>query len=50
MTVEELIGDFLNPPNAYQSLSVERVCLSLILTFYDHFIHFFMFTEKPSKE
>lgn len=33
MTVEELISDFLNPPNAYQSLSIERVCLSLILTF-----------------
>lgn len=33
MTVEELINDFLNPPNAYQSLSVERVSLSLILTF-----------------
>ncbi|MEJ2243242.1 MAG: hypothetical protein P8X87_01700 [Candidatus Bathyarchaeota archaeon] len=33
MTVEELISDFLNPPNVYLSLSIELVCLSLILTF-----------------
>jgi uncharacterized membrane protein YhiD involved in acid resistance len=33
MTLEELIAEFLNPPNAYQSLTVERVFLSLITTF-----------------
>ncbi len=33
MTAEELISEFLNPENAYQALTVERVCLSLILTF-----------------
>jgi len=33
MTVEELISDFLNPPNVYLSLNIELVCLSLILTF-----------------
>lgn len=33
MTLEELINDFMNPPNAYQSLTVERVLLGLIVTF-----------------
>ncbi|MFA5365608.1 MAG: DUF4956 domain-containing protein [Candidatus Bathyarchaeia archaeon] len=33
MTFEDLVDEFLNPPNAYQSLTVERVLLSLILTF-----------------
>jgi hypothetical protein len=33
MTLEELISEFLNPLNAYQALTVERVLLSLIVTF-----------------
>lgn len=33
MTLEELISDFQNPPNAYQALTIERVLLSLIVTF-----------------
>jgi uncharacterized membrane protein YhiD involved in acid resistance len=32
-SIEEFLQEFLNPPNAYQSLSVERVLLSLIVTF-----------------
>jgi uncharacterized membrane protein YhiD involved in acid resistance len=29
----ELISEFLNPPNTYQALTIERVILSLIVTF-----------------
>lgn len=32
-SIEEFLQEFLNPPNAYQGLSVERVLLSLIVTF-----------------
>ena len=32
-SIEEFLQEFLNPPNAYQALSVERVLLSLIVTF-----------------
>lgn len=33
MTLEEVISEFLNPPNTYQAITIERVILSLILTF-----------------
>jgi hypothetical protein len=33
MILDELIFEFLNPPNTYQSLTVERVMLSLFVTF-----------------
>ncbi len=33
MTLDELISEFLNPPNTYQALTIERVMLSLIVTF-----------------
>ena len=33
MTLEELISEFMNPPNAYQALTVERVMVSLSVTF-----------------
>jgi uncharacterized membrane protein YhiD involved in acid resistance len=33
MDLDELISEFLNPPNTYQALTVERVMLSLIVTF-----------------
>ncbi|MFZ7138529.1 MAG: DUF4956 domain-containing protein [archaeon] len=33
MTVDELLSDFLNPPNTYQALTIERVMLSLCVTF-----------------
>ena len=33
MTLDELISEFLNPPNTYQALTIERVMLSLCVTF-----------------
>ncbi len=33
MTWDELISEFLNPPNTYQALTIERVMLSLCVTF-----------------
>jgi uncharacterized membrane protein YhiD involved in acid resistance len=33
MTLDELISEFLNPPNTYQALTIERVTLSLCVTF-----------------
>jgi uncharacterized membrane protein YhiD involved in acid resistance len=33
MNLDELISDFLNPPNTYQALTIERVMISLIVTF-----------------
>jgi uncharacterized membrane protein YhiD involved in acid resistance len=45
MTLEELIYEFLNPPNAYQSLTVERVLLSLIVTFAVTLFIFYMYRK-----
>jgi uncharacterized membrane protein YhiD involved in acid resistance len=45
MTLEELIYEFLNPPNAYQSLTVERVLLSLIVTFGVTLFIFYMYRK-----
>jgi hypothetical protein len=33
MTLDQLISEFLNPPNTYQALTVERVLLGLCVTF-----------------
>jgi len=44
-TLEELINEFLNPPNAYQALTVERVLLSLIVTFAVTLFIFFMYRK-----
>jgi uncharacterized membrane protein YhiD involved in acid resistance len=33
MTLEDLISEFMNPPNTYQALTIERVILSLVVTF-----------------
>ena len=33
MTLEDWLSQFLNPPNTYQALTVERVTLSLFVTF-----------------
>jgi uncharacterized membrane protein YhiD involved in acid resistance len=33
MTWDELMSEFLNPPNTYQALTIERVMLSLCVTF-----------------
>jgi uncharacterized membrane protein YhiD involved in acid resistance len=32
-TLDQLISEFLNPPNTYQALTIERVMLSLCVTF-----------------
>lgn len=51
MTVEDLmdlIQEFLNPPNAYQALTVERVLLSLIVTFGVTLFIFFMYRKTFS--
>ena len=45
MTVEELISDFLNLPNVYLSLSIKRVCLSLILTFTSTLFIFYVYRK-----
>jgi uncharacterized membrane protein YhiD involved in acid resistance len=44
-TLEELINEFLNPPNAYQALTVERVLMSLIVTFGVTLFIFFMYRK-----
>ena len=45
MSLEEFIYDFLNPPNAYQSLTIERVLLSLSVTFAVTLFVFFMYRK-----
>ena len=41
----DLIHEFLNPPNAYQALTVERVLTSLIVTFAVTLFIFFMYRK-----
>ena len=48
MTLEELIQEFLNPANAYQALTVERVLLSLIVTFGVTLFIFYMYRKTFS--
>ena len=43
--IEEFIQDFLNPPNVMQSLSVERVLVSLIVTFGITLFIYFMYRK-----
>lgn len=45
MNLEELIYEFLNPPNAYQSLTVDRVLLSLVVTFVITLFIFIMYRK-----
>jgi uncharacterized membrane protein YhiD involved in acid resistance len=45
ITLEDLLQEFLNPSNAYQSLNVERVLLSLIVTFGVTLFIFFMYRK-----
>jgi uncharacterized membrane protein YhiD involved in acid resistance len=45
MSLEEFISEFLNPPNAYQSLTVERVLLSLSVTFAVTLFVFYMYRK-----
>jgi uncharacterized membrane protein YhiD involved in acid resistance len=48
MTLEDLIQEFLNPANAYQALTVERVLLSLIVTFGVTLFIFYMYRKTFS--
>ena len=48
ITLEDLLQEFLNPANAYQSLNVERVLLSLIVTFGVTLFIFFMYRKTFS--
>jgi len=43
--LDELINEFFNPPNAYQALTVERVLLSLCVTFAVTLFIFFMYRK-----
>jgi uncharacterized membrane protein YhiD involved in acid resistance len=48
MTWDELLSDFLNPPNTYQSLTIERVMLSLCVTFGVTLFIFFVYRKTFS--
>lgn len=45
MSVEELISEFLNPPNTYQSLTIERVLLALLVTFMVNLFIFYIYRK-----
>ena len=45
MSVEEFIHEFLNPPNAYQALTIDRVLLSLTTTFVVTLFIFYMYRK-----
>ncbi len=40
---QQLLNDFLNPPNAYQSLTIDRVVLALLLTFIINLLIFYIY-------
>ncbi|MCX8151290.1 MAG: DUF4956 domain-containing protein [Candidatus Bathyarchaeota archaeon] len=44
-TLDEVLNDFFNPPNAYQALNIERVLLSLSVTFAVTLFIFFMYRK-----
>ena len=45
MDLNDLISDFLNPPNVNQALTIERVLLSLIVTFTVTLFIFYMYKK-----
>ena len=45
MNLEELLSDFLNPPSAYLSLTIDRVLLSLIVSFIVALFIFYMYRK-----
>jgi uncharacterized membrane protein YhiD involved in acid resistance len=45
LTLEDWLSEFLNPPNAYQALTVERVTLSLFVTFAVTLFIFFVYRK-----
>lgn len=48
MTLEDFLQEFLNPPNAYQGLTIERVLLSLVITFVITLFIFYMYRKTFS--
>ena len=45
MDFEELIAEFLNPPNTYQSLTLDRVLLALLVTFTVNLFIFYIYRK-----
>ena len=45
MDWEQFISDFLNPPNVYQTLTVDRVLLALLMTFALNIIIFYIYRK-----
>jgi uncharacterized membrane protein YhiD involved in acid resistance len=45
MDLEQLISDFLNPPNAYQSLTIDRVLLALLVSFAINLFIFYIYRK-----
>ena len=42
---QQLLSDFLNPPNAYQSLTIDRVLLALLVTFALDILIFYIYRK-----
>lgn len=45
MDWEQFISDFLNPPNVYQTLTVDRVLLALLMTFALNLVIFYIYRK-----
>jgi uncharacterized membrane protein YhiD involved in acid resistance len=45
MDWQELINDFINPPNTYQNLTVDRVILSLLVSFGLNLLVFYIYRK-----
>src|SRR4030042_5058943 len=45
MDWQQLLNDFLNPPNAYQSLTIDRVVLALLTTFAINLLIFYIYRK-----
>lgn len=45
MSLEDFISEFLNPSNTYQSLTIERVLLALIVSFAINLFIFYMYRK-----
>ncbi len=43
--LQQLLSDFLNPPNAYQSLTIDRVLLALLVTFAINLLIFYIYRK-----
>jgi hypothetical protein len=45
MSLEQFISDFLNPPNTYQSLTIDRVLLALLVSFTINLFIFYIYRK-----